>query len=65
MQVKSYLRDITDFLDKIINIKTILQNTIMVTLDMNPLYSNIKHVEVITVLKEILDKKTKKNSRQK
>ena len=44
-KVKSYIRDTTDFLSKLQNIKYVPHNAILATLDVKSLYSNIKHNE--------------------
>ena len=60
-QVKSYIRDTTDFLNKIKSLERIPQDAILVTLDVRSLYSNIKHDEGLSALKECLDTRTINN----
>ena len=48
----SNIRDTTDFLKKINDIKIISQDAILVTIDVNSLHSNIKHNEGILALEE-------------
>ena len=60
-QVKSCIRDTTDFLQKIKSLERIPQDAILVTLDVRSLYSNIKHDEGLSALKECLDTRTINN----
>ena len=60
-EIKSYIRDTTDFLNKINNTTTIPQEAILVTMDVRSLYSNIKHDEGLSALDEHLNKRTTKN----
>ena len=59
-QVKSYIRDTTDFLNKIKNLETLPHNAMLVTLDVRSLYSNIKHNEGLNSLQESLDNRIDK-----
>ena len=60
-EIKSYIRDTTDLLNKINYIKIIPQDAILVTMDVRSLYSNIKHNEGLSALGEYLNKRTTKN----
>ena len=61
-QVKSYIRDTTNFLNKIKNLETLPHNAILVTLDVRSLYSNIKHNEGLNSLQESLDNRIDKTA---
>ena len=60
-KVKSYIRDTTDLINKIKQIKRIPHNAILVTMDVRSLYSNIKHIDGISVLKECLNNRVSKH----
>ena len=59
-KVKSYIRDTTDFINKLKNIDFVPHNAILATLDVRSLYSNIKHNEGLSALEECLDNRTHK-----
>ena len=58
-QLKSYIRDTTEFLNKISNLHTTIPpGAILVTMDVKSLYTNIKHNEGLAALKMCLDNST-------
>ena len=59
-QVRSYIRDTTDLLNKIKYIGKIPENALLVTLDVRSLYTNICHNEGLLALKNALNKRTNK-----
>jgi len=64
-KVKSYIRDTTDFINKLQNIRCVPHNAILATLDVKSLYSNIKHNEGLLALEECLDNRTHKEPSSK
>ena len=56
---KSYIRDTKDFLNKLNNIKRFPDNSILVTMDIASLYTNIDHEEGATACYEMLEKRNK------
>ncbi len=54
-QVKSYIKDTTNFINKLQKLTQIPNNAILVTMDVRSLYTNISHTEGIEALKESLD----------
>ena len=50
----SFIQDTTDFLKKLKKIKTVPQNTILATLDVSSLYTNITHNNALKALKNRL-----------
>ena len=54
--LKSYIKDTTDFLRKISQIKTLPIGHLFVTLDVTALYTNIPHMEGLSVAKTILNR---------
>ena len=54
-QIKSYIRDTTDFINKIKHLKNIPDTALLVTMDVKSLYTNIKHNEGILALKIALN----------
>ncbi|XP_033109872.1 uncharacterized protein LOC117111097 [Anneissia japonica] len=50
----SYLQDTTDFLNKLSQFSNLLDNTILVTMDVASLYTNIPHEDGIQAIKNIL-----------
>ena len=57
---KSYLRDTTDFLSKLEDIKSLPENAILVTMDVASLYTNIDHEEGAQACFENLKKRRNK-----
>ena len=57
-KVKSYIRDTTDFINKLQIIDYVLHNAILATLYVKSLYSNINHKEVLLALEKYLDNRT-------
>ena len=53
--IPSYIKDTTDFLNKLCRFNNLPDNTILVTLDVTALYSNIPHNDRIGVCKKHLD----------
>ena len=51
-EVKSFIDDSIDFLNKINDIKTIKQDAILVTMDFRSRYSNNKHNKTVLALVE-------------
>ena len=51
----SYLKDTTDFLLKLQSLRSIPDNTLLVTLDVSSLYTNIPHSEGIEACREALN----------
>ena len=58
-ELKSYVKDSTDFIKKIDNLGKILENSILVTMNVLSLYTNIPHKEGIKAVKTTLKRKTK------
>ncbi|XP_072050367.1 uncharacterized protein [Amphiura filiformis] len=56
----SYVKDTTDFLNKLDSLKDIPNDSILVSLDVKGLYTNIPHDDGITACKEALDNRTNK-----
>ena len=56
----SYVKDTTDFINKFENVKDISIDSILVTLDVKTLYSNIPNHEGIEAVKETLNNQAKK-----
>jgi len=44
-KMPSYIRDTTDFIKKVQDIKGVTENSILVTMDVSSLYINIPHEE--------------------
>ena len=59
-KVKSYIRDTTDFINKLQNIAYVPHNALLATLDVKSLYSNINHNEGLLALEECLDTRAHK-----
>ena len=59
-KVKSYIRDTTDLLNKIKDLGELPKNSILVTMDVRSLYTNIKHEDGISALKKSLDRRVNK-----
>ena len=57
-KVKSYIRDTTDFINKLQNIEYVPHNAILAILNVKSLYSYIKHNEGLLALEECLDNRT-------
>ena len=57
--LKSYVKDTTDFINKINHIGELPENSYLVTMDVKALYTNIPNDKGLQALKETLDKKTK------
>ena len=57
--LKSYVKDTTDFVNKINHIGELPENSYLVTMDVKALYTNIPNDEGLQALKETPDKKTK------
>ena len=57
---KSYIGDTKEFLNKLNNIKTCPDNSILVTMDILSLYTNIDHEEGATACFEVLEKRKNK-----
>ena len=55
IQIPSYLRDTTDFLRKLWTLETLPPGSILVTLDVSSLYTNILHNEGIAACREALE----------
>ena len=55
--IPSYIKDATDFLNKLIRFDNLPDNTILVTLDVTALYSSIPHDDGIGACKKHLDKR--------
>ena len=53
--IPSYIKDTTDFFNKLSRFNNLPDNTILVTLDVTALYSNIPHNDCIGACKEHLD----------
>ena len=51
------MKDTTDFLNKLIRFDKLPDNTILVTLDVTALYSNIPHYDGIDACKKYLDRR--------
>ena len=54
--IPSYVRDTTDFLQKLDKVKNIPNDCLLVTLDVKPLYTNIPDNEGIKAVREAYDK---------
>ena len=61
-EIKSYICDTTDFINKINDIKTMPQNAILVTMNARSLHCNIKHNKGLLVWGKHLNKGIVKNS---
>ena len=55
--IPSYIKDTTDFLNKLSRFNNLPDNTILVTLDVTALYSNIPHNNGIGACKKHLDRR--------
>ena len=55
VQIPSYLRDTTDFLRKLSTLETLPPGSILVTLDVSSLYTNIPHNEGVAACREALE----------
>jgi hypothetical protein len=55
-EIKSHIKDTTDFINRIEKIKTIPENTILVTMDVKSLFTNIPHTEGINAVATALEK---------
>ena len=60
-QISSYVKDFTDFLGELDAMKSVSDNTYMVSLDVKSLYTAIPNAEGIKALGESFDKHTSKN----
>ena len=58
VQLPSYLKDTIDFLRKLSNMPELPPGTLLVTLDVISLYTNIPHEDRITVCEELLQTRT-------
>lgn len=58
--LKSYVKDTTDFINKIESQLNIPTNSFLVSMDVRSLYRNIPHKEGITAVKDSLERKTAK-----
>ena len=54
-KLKSYIKDTTDFLNKLENIGSLPENSILVTMDVKSLYTNIPHAEGINAVAKALE----------
>ena len=54
--LKAYIKDTTDFINKIEELKNIPDNAILVTMDIKALYTNIPHTEGINAVAKCLEK---------
>ena len=54
-QLRSYIKDTTDFLNKISHLKNIPKDSILVTMDVKSLYTNIPHNEGINAVAQSLE----------
>ena len=54
-KLKSYIKDTTDFLNKLSYIKKLPENAILVTMDVTSLYTNIPHKEGINAVARTLE----------
>ena len=55
--IPCYIKDTTDFLNKLIRFDNLPDNTILVTLDVTALYSSITHSDGIGACKKYLDRR--------
>ena len=53
-KIRSYLKDTTHFLKKIGNLKNLPSDTLLCTLDVNSLYTNIQNIEGLQVTAHLL-----------
>ena len=60
-QLKSYVRDTTDFINKISTIGELPEEAHLVTMDVKALYTNILNDKGLQALTEAIDKKQHKN----
>ena len=56
-KIPSYTQDTSDFLRKVQGLPALPDNTLLVTLDVSSLYTNIPHAEGIAACREALDTK--------
>ena len=54
-KLPSYIQDTSDFLRKLQDLPALPDNTLLVTLDVSSLYTNIPHTEGIDACREALD----------
>ena len=54
--IKSHIKDTTDFINKIEQIRDITNNTILVTMDVKSLFTQIPHSEGISAVARALEK---------
>jgi len=59
-EIPSYVKDTTDFLNKIKSIERLPENSIFVTMDVKSLYTNIPNSEGITAVRKAFDKSNTK-----
>ena len=59
-EIPSYVKDTNDFLNKISNIKAIPDNSLLVSMDVKSLYTNIPNSEGISAVKKSFDNYPKK-----
>ena len=59
--LKSYVKDTTDFINKISTLGELPEESYLVTMDVKALYTNIPNKEGLQALKETLDKKQHKS----
>ena len=61
-ELKSYVKDTTDFISKIESQPIVKPGSLLISMDVRSLYTNIPHKEGINAVKESLDKKPAKAS---
>ena len=54
-QVKSYIQDTTDFINKLQQLNPLPHNVLLATMDVRSLYTNISNKDGLRALKEALD----------
>ena len=59
-QIHSYVKDTNDFINKMYAVKSVPENSYLVTMDVRSLYTNIPNAEAISAVKRAIDNYSKK-----
>ena len=54
--IPSFIKDTTQFLNHLLDLPTLPDNTLLVTMDMNSLYTNIPQKDGVEAIKQIMNK---------
>ena len=60
VSTKSYIKDTNDFINKLRNLGNIPEDTVLVTIDVCALYTNIPHKDGLKATKKVLDRRESK-----